>query len=190
MLDRLQGAALDSRDREEVVLAGVDAAPPSIDWRRRALLGLPPGSQPANSSRPLSQQAHQHHPDHQCRPTDRGLQQRGIHQLATGQDPIPYQHPHDTRVEQDPCRQRIQRRDRDDRGWVVAVEGAQHAEADGHTERGDEGKGERQEEFGREQPRGLRGQAGDTGAQGEAFKELVEEDYDEESGVEGVGGDD
>lgn len=139
-------------------------------------------------SSPFAQEPHQRHPSNQSGPTNRRPDHAGLHHLAALQDPVPGQHPDDARIEQDTGGQGIQRRDGDHRGGVIAVERVQDPQADGHTQWGDDAVSGRHEDLGRERSGGLGGEAGNAGAEGETFEELVEEDDDEEGEVEGVAG--
>lgn len=73
--------------------------------------------------------------------------------------------------------------------FAILIERVEHADADGHADRGDEREYERQEQPGRGCCAGF-GQHGDARAEGEAFEHLVEDDDDEEGFEDGVAGDD
>ena len=61
--------------------------------------------------------------------------------------PVPRQHLYQSHPKQDACTKGIQRSNGYDRGWIVAVEMIQHADADGHTDGGDESKRDCHERF-------------------------------------------
>ena len=95
------------------------------------------------------------------------------------------QHLHEPHPNQDPRAQGVQSSHNNQRLLIILIKLIQHAEANAHAKWG--GRSKRSSHNALRKQRAVR-QGRDTGAEGEAFEHLVEDDNDEEGAEGGVAG--
>jgi len=93
--------------------------------------------------------------------------------------PIPRQHLHNTHPRQDTRRQRIKRSNRNDSTRIIPIELLKYADTNGHADWGDEHENTTHDALLQRRDCDAR-EACNTGAEGNAFEHLVEENDDEE----------